>query len=177
MNAPFANGPEDLAGYSGGVYRFILLLTQDREIAEEITQETFKVAVSKGPDPEKGTHYGAWLRAIAKNLLRNYRRKQLARWVIANTELVDLAEDRLSQTGADRDDVWDARKSALLSCIQRLSEENRRLLLRRYQLGQTVNYIALDIGLEPNTSSKRLERIRLALRDCIVLALKGRSNG
>jgi RNA polymerase sigma-70 factor (ECF subfamily) len=167
------NVPETLAGYRGGVCRFLLFLTQSKEIADEMTQETFRVALAKGTDPGKGANYGAWLRSIAKNLVRNYQRKQHAQWLFFSSELVDLAEQGFLQAGGVRDDYWEALRSALLSCIQKLSDASRSLLLRRYKLRQTVKEIALGLGIEPNSLSKRLERIRQSLRDCIRSVLKG----
>lgn len=58
------------------VYRFLLFLLREPEGADEIAQETFQVAITKGADPEKGTNYGAWLRSIARNLARNHMRKR-----------------------------------------------------------------------------------------------------
>jgi RNA polymerase sigma factor (sigma-70 family) len=86
---------------------------------------------------------------------------------------VDLAEQGFLQAGGVRDDYWEALRSALLSCIQKLSDASRSLLLRRYKLRQTVKEIALGLGIEPNSLSKRLERIRQSLRDCIRSVLKG----
>ena len=165
--------PEGLAGYREGVYRLLLFLTRDSEAAEELTQETCTVALSKGPDPEKGANYGAWLRSIARNLLRNYQRKRRAKWLVFSDDLLESAEHRFVQAGADRDDQWESRRNALLSCIQKLPEAGRDLLLRRYQLGRSVTQIASDIGIEPGSLSKKLMTIRRILRDCINAALRG----
>jgi RNA polymerase sigma-70 factor (ECF subfamily) len=165
--------PEGLAGYREGVYRLLLFLTRDSEAAEELAQETFTVALSKGPDAEKGADYGAWLRSIARNLLRNYQRKKRVKWLVFSDDVMELAEHRFAQAGAGRDDQWELRRNALLSCIQKLPEAGRTLLLRRYQLGRSVNQIASDIGIEPGSLSRKFMNIRRILRDCINAALRG----
>jgi RNA polymerase sigma-70 factor (ECF subfamily) len=70
------------------------------------------------------------------------------------------------------DDAWEARRHALASCVEKLPEEDRNLLLRRYQRGEKVKNLAAELGVEPNTLSKRLERVRAALGKCIEDALK-----
>ena len=42
--------------------------------------------------------------------------------------------------------------------------------------GQDVKDIAGAVGMEPNTLSKRLERIRIALRDCVRILLRGKAH-
>ena len=155
------------------VYRFLLFLLRDPEQAEEVAQETFLVAISKGSDADNVTNCGAWLRSIARNLARNYMRKRGNSPRLLGDDFLELAERHFVETGSDRDDVWDARRQALASCIHGLSPSDRSLLRRRYELGARVKHIAEHLGMEANSLSKRLERIRGSLRKCINAALKG----
>ena len=164
--------PQTLAAQRERVYRFLLFLSQNREVAEEITQETFRVALSKGTMPDNAEGLAAWLRAIAKNLLWNYWRKQNTSWLLFSSEVVDLAERRFIQSGAENKGVWESRQNALLSCIKKLSDASRALLLRRYQSGESIGQMALGMGIKPKALAKRLDRIRQWLRDCITSSLK-----
>ena len=159
--------PECLAGYREGVYRLVLFLTQNAEAAHELTQETYAVALSKGVDPQKGEDYGAWLRSIARNLVLKYREKQGRKWLVFSSEIMELAKHRFVRAGAERDEQWESLRNALLSCIQKLPETGRTLLLRRYELGERVKQMASDIGIEPRSLTKRFMSIRRSLRDCI----------
>ena len=159
-----------LGQYRAMLCRFLLFLLRDRDDAEEIAQETFRVALSKGIDPQKGTNYGAWLRSIARNLARNHLRRK-SRWLL-HGDILDLAESHFVQAGSDQDGLWEARRQALASCMQKLSESDHGLLRRRYEQGEKVKHMANDLGIEPNSLSKRLERIRESLRRCIDAALK-----
>ena len=65
------------------VYRYLLSLTHNEELAEELTQETFYQAVKSIGSFKGGCRVSTWLCAIAKNQLaawqrKNPRRKQLA---------------------------------------------------------------------------------------------------
>lgn len=61
--------------YGRTVYRYLLSLTHDENVAEEVTQETFYQAL-RGIDRFDGScRLSTWLCAIAKNQLQVYRRK------------------------------------------------------------------------------------------------------
>jgi RNA polymerase sigma-70 factor (ECF subfamily) len=164
--------PQTLAAQREGVYRFLLYLAQNREVADEITQETFRVALSKGTMPENEEELAAWLRAIAKNLLWNHWRKQNTPWLLFSSEVVELAERRFIETSAESQDRWESRQKAVLSCIKKLPDASRALLLRRYQSGEGIGQMASAIGIKPKALGKRLDRIRQWLRDCINAFLK-----
>ena len=103
----------ELGQYRGMVYRFLLFLLRDAEASDDVVQETFQVAVSKGTDPGKGTDYAALLRSIARNMARNYVRKAKRAPVLLDAHLLDAAEGRFVASGAGSDEGWEARKQAL----------------------------------------------------------------
>jgi RNA polymerase sigma-70 factor (ECF subfamily) len=156
------------------LYRFLLFLVRNREDAEDLAQETFRVALTKGTDPQKGTNYGAWLRSIARNLARNHARR---RRLFLPDDFLKLAERHFVETGSDRDDMWEARRQALSLCLDKLPGSERDLVRRRYESGDRVQSMAQQLGLEPNTLSKRLERIRQRLARCIERSMRGGSSG
>lgn len=154
------------------LHRFLLFLLRDPEAADELAQETFRVALTKGADPAKGANHGAWLRSIARNLVRNHIRKRRNCPLLFHSDILERAEARFVETRSDEDDAWEARRQALAACMQRLPEPERDLLRRRYERGEQVKHMASRLGLAPNSLSKRLERIRTKLRDCIEAALR-----
>ena len=159
------------------LYRFLLFLLHDREDARDVAQETYRIALAKGPDPQKGSDHGAWLRSIARNLARNHIRKRRRQGTLLPPDFLELAEARFLATGAHHDDLWHARQQALGACLEKLPEPDRQLIRRRYELGHKVQRIAQSLRIEPNTLSKRLSRIRTSLRRCIESTLKGESRG
>ncbi len=56
------------------VYRYLLGLTRDAHLAEELTQETFYQAVRCADKYDGSCRITTWLCAIAKNALHSYRR-------------------------------------------------------------------------------------------------------
>ncbi|HHV30299.1 MAG TPA: RNA polymerase sigma factor [Clostridium sp.] len=66
--------------YVNDVYRFLISITGDEKIAEELTQETFYRAL-RGIDKFKGNcKMSVWLCQIAKNLYYSYCKKEKANY-------------------------------------------------------------------------------------------------
>jgi len=161
--------------------RFGLYLTGDVELAREMAQDTIRVALSKDwpegmdgggdvpgrADSGRGGGVGKWLRGILHNLLRNRRRKEHRSRLLFDSEMVVAAERRFVEAKADRDEVWQARKLALEDCLERLPADQRELLRERYEMGRSVKNVAELRRLAANALSKRLERVRHMLRECV----------
>ena len=60
--------------YFNLVYKYLLSLTNNHDLAEELTQETFYKAILKVNTFRKDSKITTWLCKIAKNLLLNYIR-------------------------------------------------------------------------------------------------------
>lgn len=61
--------------YARTVYKYLLSLTYNDDIAEELTQETFYQAVRSIDRYDESCSISTWLCAIAKNQLLSYQRK------------------------------------------------------------------------------------------------------
>ena len=61
--------------YARVVYRYLLGLTRDADLAEELTQETFYQAVRTSGRYDGSAQVSTWLCGIAKNVLRTHQRK------------------------------------------------------------------------------------------------------
>jgi len=61
--------------YAQVVYRYLLSMTYDQQLAEELTQETFYQAIRSLGRFDGSCKISTWLCAIAKNQLMVYRRK------------------------------------------------------------------------------------------------------
>ena len=64
--------------YAVMVYKFLLSLCYEEELAEELTQETFYQAVRSVDRYDGSCKVSTWLCQIAKNLYISYTRKKKA---------------------------------------------------------------------------------------------------
>jgi len=126
-----------------------------RELAEDVTQETYLRAVTAWPRNGLPDRPLAWLQTVARNLLLNhYRRRQ---------------PERLDSTDLDTvlgSAAIDGREAAALICwgLARLKARHARLLEAFYIDERPVRSIAEDFGVSERAVEGRLRRARLALK-------------
>jgi len=145
------------------VYRYIFSLVPRRSEAEELFQETSLTLWKTWERYDPKVDFVAWSCGIAHNLARNHlrRRKHQPRLLLDDQILDQLAERRAAD-----DLVLEERRSVLRSCLQRLPEEQRRLVEEVYGSERSMKDIAKSASQSPNAIYKLLRRIRSALYDC-----------
>lgn len=79
--------------YFNSVYKYLLCLTHDASLSEELTQETFCKAIEKIHTFKGNCKISVWLCQIAKNLLINEHNKNKKYHNISDEELVFLEDD------------------------------------------------------------------------------------
>lgn len=136
------------------VYRFALARIGDVHAAEDITSETFSVMVEgigtlRARD-ELG--FSAWLLGIARNQAAMQIRRQQAR----REQYGELPEARQPQSVAEAGDplaVLTARESwsETVAALNRLTEEQRVVVLYRCVLGFSTDEVAVQLGKRPGT--------------------------
>lgn len=82
--------------YARTVYRYLLSRTRDKDLAEELTQETFCQAIQSIDQFDGTCKLSTWLCAIAKHQLLSYRRKHPPQEELKNSPSVmsESAEDQ-----------------------------------------------------------------------------------
>lgn len=144
--------------FSPRIYRYLFRLTDHRELAEDLTQETFLQAIrhlrkADSPPP----HLESWLFRIATNRATDhFRRRRLLAWLpfqafrdgVAATDPMAMVDeqDMVSQV------------------LRRLSPETAALLLLKDVEGFTTQEIAVIAGQSYEAARKRLARAREQFR-------------
>ena len=113
--------------YAQRVYKFLMSLTGDEDVAEEVLQETFYQAIKNIHKYDGSCKITTWLCAIAKNQLLIYRRKHPI------TEEYDVEHHNdLQQTPSTEDQVMQyIQKADLLKRIHSFDEPFREILYLR----------------------------------------------
>ena len=154
------------------IYACVATLLPNRTDAEEVFQQTSLVLWKKWQQFDPSRDFVAWACGIAHHEVRNFLRKH------KDKGRVFLSEDVLAQVAQARleaHDVLEARRQALLRCLDRLEPGNRALLERCYAGKDSIKAIAEGLGQRPNVLYMTLKRLRRALFDCInrTLAAEG----
>ena len=83
------------------VYSYVVTISGSRELAEEITQETFYRAMTKSASFRREADEVTWLCTIAKNLFYDEKRRQKKTGLIP--EDIEADGKSIEQIAADRD--------------------------------------------------------------------------
>ncbi len=137
--------------YYGYVMGYLIKLTLSRELAEDLTQETFLRALRALPSWRGDAAIGSWLIAIAHNLYRDDLRLNRRR------AAVPLEEIPVSDAGggAERMELSLEAKEAL-EALRSLPPDRREIVVLRYYYGYTSKEIAGLLRIPEGTVRSRL---------------------
>jgi len=153
----------DVINFQSRLSAYVYSLVLNEEATREILQRTNVVLLEKQDEYEAGTNFTAWAFRIAYYEIlavrRDYRRNRL----LYDDELLSA----LAVTGESVMENTDDRLDALLQCLAALPEEQREVILQRYEPGGSVKRIAEKLKRTPAAISNILYRVRSQLLNCV----------
>jgi RNA polymerase sigma-70 factor (ECF subfamily) len=138
------------------------------ELVEEILQRTFVTGFEKLAQYRGEGDFSAWLKAIARNHLRQEwrSRERLAAFdQDAVTALIAQAEAAELDAASAADTAEDLER--LAACLELLPAAGRRLLDLRYGRGLDIDGLAQQAGRSSAAVAMALSRLRTVLRRCL----------
>jgi RNA polymerase sigma-70 factor (ECF subfamily) len=142
--------------HAGDVYRFLLYLTGDRALAEDLAGDVMERAFRSRDrfDPGRASQR-AWLLAMARSMaLDHYRREQRRRRSERARADVDVAD----ASSADGPGISDDLGAALESGLRALSAADREVIALRVVLDLDARSAARLLGISESACSTRLSR-------------------
>lgn len=136
--------------------------------AEEAVDDTYlaiwNTIPPKNPDPLSGYVYTTGRNISLDRLKYNTAQKRDGRYALSIDELAECIP-----SGA-LEEMVEARElgEAINRFLEKLSPDNRRLFLRRYWFGDSLDQISAGLRMRPNTAAVRLRRIRKQLREFLM---------
>ena len=153
------------------MYNFLIHLASDRELAADLTQETYVRAFKRLNSLNSPEALVSWLHQIALNLYRDHVKKQR----LPTESIEGLGRDQEgADTGfevADWEHLPDKRlqeremHQILREAIQALPEIHRAVVVMHHLEGMGTDEIAEVLGTKSGTVMSRLARARATLRD------------
>jgi RNA polymerase sigma-70 factor (ECF subfamily) len=134
--------------------RFLHRRLGDRDLAEDLAQESFVRMLANDPEqPEP------WLYRVATNLARDANRGQVrrARHLVVLTS--DAQADQEAARRADGEIVSEETSALVRAALEKMSHRDRDLLLL-HQDGMSYRQLAEVIGVNPNSVAPLLARAR-----------------
>lgn len=156
------------------VHRFLLRHTQQRDDAEDLTQETFIQAYLKLAGWRGESKFSTWLIGVAINLARNHAtRSPHLRHVHKELDDADGLPDLVDRHDPSEALAQSARHAAMEKAIARLPDELRLPLVLVAIDGVSYLEAAQLLGLASGTLKSRLNRARFQLREQLADHLPG----
>lgn len=150
------------------VWRYLRTLGASADVADDLAQEAFVVALRRGACELPAAATGAFLRRTARFLFLHHLRDRHrdAAHFGGFADAVDELFAREDAAGGS-----DEHLERLRHCVASLPPRSRLALERCYGLGADSDAsraaTATELGLQPNGLKTLLQRIRQALRDCL----------
>jgi RNA polymerase sigma-70 factor (ECF subfamily) len=152
---------EDIAAYLPQVYRFALRLTNDRHLAEDLTQETFVRAWQHRKQRKQERATRTWLLHIAANVWKDGLRRRPppgghADLLNSIENDTDLQPDRAAE---NREDL-----SHALTLLGRLPPRQREVLYLIAVEGLSLNEVSEVLEITGNAAKVNLSLARKQMR-------------
>jgi RNA polymerase sigma-70 factor (ECF subfamily) len=160
-----------LVRYKSTVYTNIMMVVHNRDLAEDIFQDTFVKAITtiqQGRYVETG-HFGGWINRIAHNLIIDYfrREKNENTFSTDGVEYDILNNAKLSDESIEDYLTKEQMLTDVVNLLQYLPDNQREVLRMRFFEDLSFKEIADITGVSINTS---LGRMRYALMNMRKLA-------
>jgi RNA polymerase sigma-70 factor (ECF subfamily) len=122
--------------YVDVVFRYVLFRVGDRELAEDVTSETFLRALRRIESVSyQGRDVGAWFVTIARNLVLDHVKSSRFRLEVATAEVDD---SRPADSGPEQQVLSKVTRTALLQCVGQLGDDQRECIVLRFLQGLSV---------------------------------------
>ncbi len=169
----YANGNNEafdtlLERYQGRLLGYIMQLTGNRQLSEDIFQEAFVKAImtiKQGNYTETGK-FGAWISRIARNLVIDHFRQEKSEPTVSTDDgEIDILNRKELSDDTIEDDIIDLQiRDDVRRLIRELPDTQRQVLVMRYYRNLSFKEIAEKTNVSINTALGRMRYAILNMR-------------
>ncbi|KFU80679.1 RNA polymerase sigma-70 factor, ECF subfamily [Amycolatopsis lurida] len=131
--------------YVDVVYRYVLFRLGDRDLAEDVTSETFLRALRRITSVSyQGRDVGAWFVTIARNIILDHVKSSRFRLEVVTDEVAEPTGAPIGNVGVqavagpEQQAISRATRAELLRCVAELGEDQRECIVLRFMQGLSV---------------------------------------
>ena len=164
-----------LARHDQSIRRFVRSLLPARDGVDDVMQETALECWRKFDDfapagsETASAEFIRWACVIARYKVLSWQRDQIRdRLVFRENVIEQLAQDAIENL-----DQHEHEKAAVATCLQKLNDDQRRLVLSVYSPGQSIARIAAETGEKARRLYTQLNAVRRQLLKCLQHSLDG----
>lgn len=145
------------------VSAFVTALVRDRADRDDVLQDVAVAVLESYPRYDPAKPFLPWALGIARIAVSDAMRRRGRRVSILAPDAVEAVAGAIAEVSDDER----ARLAHLAECIARLDARAREACELRYRAGLPPARVAAALGIQANTASKLLQRVRGQLRACI----------
>ena len=151
--------------YQNYVFTLVLRFTDNREDAEELSQDIFVKAYRSLADFRGDSKFSTWLYTIVRTSCITFlRKKKLDTTSIDNEKTFIQLENR--ESGFKANIIEQKSRQAMVNeAIKLLSPDDAQIITLFYKAEQSLEEIGNVIGADPNTVKVKLHRARQRLKE------------
>lgn len=153
-----------LAEHERRLAGYVHVLVPVWQDAEDVLQTTKLRLWEQFDSFQLGTDFVAWAITTASYMVQAHRKRCKRQRVCFSNDLLEKISRHLP---AVHSSTWDDRILALVECVRKLSDANRRLLHLACIGHRKVKDIANELGQTPSAAYVALFRIRRTLFECV----------
>ncbi len=157
--------------FQSRLLRYLLYLTGNRALAEDLFQETWIRVLERGGQYNGQTRFETWLFAVARHLVIDFyrRRTPVSLDTLTGEDGTESTWELPDEHGPSPFDMLSGREDAerIGSALQRLPAIYREVLVLRFQEDMKLEEIASVTGAPLSTVKSRLHRGLEALRPAL----------
>ena len=151
--------------YKDYVFTLVMRFIDNREDAEEVSQDIFIKAYRCLADFRGDSKFSTWLYTIVRTTSITFlRKKKLPTTSIDQENTFLQLENQESSFKANLVEKK-SRQSMVKEAIRMLSPDDAQVITLFYQAEQSLEEIGHIIGMEPNTVKVKLHRARIRLKE------------
>ena len=151
--------------YQNYVYTLTLRFTKNREDAEEVSQDIFIKAYRSLADFRGASKFSTWLYTIVNTTCITFlRKKRMEVHSLDNEKVFEVADSVDSGMRANMVEQK-SRVAMVNNAIEMLNPDDAEVLTLFYKGEQSLEEIAMILGIEANTAKVRLHRARTRLKE------------
>jgi RNA polymerase sigma-70 factor, ECF subfamily len=150
------------------LFAYIRTLLGPTNEVDDVLQEVNLVLWRRGHEFDRRCQFLTWACHIAYlQVLAQCKRRQREKHVYFDESVLADVAERIAQKVEDAV----ARLEVLRGCLAKLPESQRRIIVRRYEDGGSVQDVASELDRPVGSVRVTLRRIRKLLSDCIARTL------
>ena len=154
--------------YQAYVFTLVMRYVNNRELAEELSQDVFVKAYKYLADFKGNSKFSTWLYAIVRTTCLSHLRKKDDGILLVDQDDIVLLADKAGSAIIPSEALEQKMQRQLLgTAIKQLPADEAQILTLFYQAEQSTDEIGVIMGLTTNNVKVRLFRARQKLKELL----------